>query len=335
MITSELECAGSCTVVTMPERLFPDGFVASARFTFGLAADGSWEVAHMQQQSSVASWPAELFCGGGEAGTSRNAADVVEHAQCSAVQCGCGVATEDPADPGAAALPDPGQAVVQWDACCVCDGVSDCLDACGVPNGANASCTDACGVVLGDNATCLDACGVPNGDDGCVGCDGEPFSGLVVDACDVCDGDNSTCSDCEGTPNGETVVDGCGVCGGEHDIIVAADAAQSVQAHECFDADAQEQTPPALGATASCSATQLLTRAAYAPARTNLAPTRAGCHTETTRRAPTCVECCSAMDRAVSTPVASPSARTNLAPGATASRTRGGRWTPAEPGKPN
>jgi len=287
----------------------------------------------MQQQSAAPVWgDSQLYCGGGEAGTARSGTNVVDHTLCSAVQCGCGV-TEEPADPGAAALPDPGQAVVQWDACCVCDGVSDCLDACGVPNGANASCTDACGVVLGDNATCADACGVPNGDDGCVGCDGEPFSGLVVDACDVCAGDNSTCSDCEGTPNGETVVDGCGVCAGEHDIIVAAGTAHSVQAH-CFGWP-QEQTPPALGATASCSATQLLTCAAYAPARTNLAPTHAGCHTATTRRAPTFAECCSAMDRAVSTPVASHSARTNLAPAATASRTRGGRWTPAAPGKPN
>ena len=235
MITSELECAGSCTVLIMPDHLFPDGFVASARFTFGLAADGSWEVAHMQQQSAAPVWgDSQLYCGGGEAGTARSGTNVVDHTLCSAVQCGCGV-TEEPADPGAAALPDPGQAVVQWDACCVCDGVSDCLDACGVPNGANASCTDACGVVLGDNATCADACGVPNGDDGCVGCDGEPFSGLVVDACDVCAGDNSTCSDCEGTPNGETVVDGCGVCAGEHDIIVAAGTAHSVQAH-CFGA---------------------------------------------------------------------------------------------------
>ena len=69
MITSELECAGSCTVLAMPDHLFPDGLVASARFTFGLAADGSWEVAHMQQQAIAALWPPQLFCGGGEAGT--------------------------------------------------------------------------------------------------------------------------------------------------------------------------------------------------------------------------------------------------------------------------
>ena len=74
MITSELECAGSCTVLIMPDHLFPDGFVASARFTFGLAADGSWEVAHMQQQSAApVVGDSQLYCGGGEAAITVNA----------------------------------------------------------------------------------------------------------------------------------------------------------------------------------------------------------------------------------------------------------------------
>ena len=73
----------------------------------------------------------------------------------------------------------------------------------------------------------LDECGVCDGDNSCLGCDGEPNSGLVLDECGLCDGpgidpDTGCCetwgqpmyspADCDGVCGGPNYIDECGVC---------------------------------------------------------------------------------------------------------------------------
>jgi hypothetical protein len=87
---------------------------------------------------------------------------------------------------------------------------------------------DVCGDCGGDGTSCLgcdgepnsglrpDVCGICGGDGkSCVGCDGEVFSGKVYDSCGLCGGDNSTCLDCMGVINGGAREDACGLCGGD------------------------------------------------------------------------------------------------------------------------
>ena len=63
----------------------------------------------------------------------------------------------------------------------------------------------------------VDICGVCGGsNDTCTGCDGVIASGKVEDACGLCGGDNTTCAGCDGVPNSGLVVDVCDQCGGDN-----------------------------------------------------------------------------------------------------------------------
>ena len=148
---------------------------------------------------------------------------------------GCGVADLSGTDLGRGALPSE-NSLPMWDACCVCGGSDECLDACEVAYGDNSTCTDSCDVLHGDNSTCTDCSGIVNGNaaiDGCgvcagdnttcLGCDGLLFSGTAWDSCDVCGGDNSTCTDCSGIVNGNAAIDGCGVCAGDNTTCLGCD----------------------------------------------------------------------------------------------------------------
>ena len=63
----------------------------------------------------------------------------------------------------------------------------------------------------------VDICGICGGsNDTCTGCDGVIASGKIEDACGLCDGDNTTCAGCDGVPNSGLVVDVCNQCGGDN-----------------------------------------------------------------------------------------------------------------------
>jgi hypothetical protein len=117
-----------------------------------------------------------------------------------------------------------------------------------------------------------DECGVCGGNDACVGCDGEPNSGLVDDQCGECGGDNSSCTDCAGNvdpcfdgtedcdeflqldqcgvcdgndesntgicdcagvPNGDAIEDVCGVCNGPGDIYECGCSDNPLENYDC------------------------------------------------------------------------------------------------------
>uniref|UniRef100_A0A7S0QIJ2 IPT/TIG domain-containing protein n=1 Tax=Cryptomonas curvata TaxID=233186 RepID=A0A7S0QIJ2_9CRYP len=70
----------------------------------------------------------------------------------------------------------------------------------------------------------LDVCKICGGDNSsCRGCDGLVASGKVLDRCNICGGDNSSCAGCDGIPNSGAVFDFCGVCNGDQSTCSGCD----------------------------------------------------------------------------------------------------------------
>ncbi len=70
----------------------------------------------------------------------------------------------------------------------------------------------------------LDVCKICGGDNSsCKGCDGLVASGKVLDKCNICGGDNSSCAGCDGIPNSRAVFDFCGVCNGDQSTCSGCD----------------------------------------------------------------------------------------------------------------
>lgn len=87
-----------------------------------------------------------------------------------------------------------------YDECNVCGGNNECWDCNQVPYGSAVE--DDCGVCGGNNLD-KDDCGVCNGNN------------QDIDQCGVCFGDGTSCLGCDGNPNSGLVFDHCGVCGGD------------------------------------------------------------------------------------------------------------------------
>jgi hypothetical protein len=125
---------------------------------------------------------------------------------------------------------------MKLDMCGVCGGSNQCVGCDGVAHAGTAAdpvpVVDDCGVCGGtsacecdpsDKTKNRDLCGnclhpTDQMYNSCVGCDGQPMSGLIYDACGVCNGQNACVSDCDGKPYG-VLRDVCGICGGTGDCV--------------------------------------------------------------------------------------------------------------------